>query len=127
MKNILMKVVLSVGLLSAAAPMYAAPVYTLRLFNVDDVLTASITNSSFTNSQFLSANFNVDTGFFNLSSLVRSGTNTINLSLYNDHGGWTYGYDFKKDGVTVESDSCGVVTLTGCNGSDTTVGQGVFV
>ncbi len=81
--------------------MYAVPVYTLRLFNVDDVLTASITNSSFTNSQFLSANFNVDTGFFDLSSLVRPGTNTINLSLYNDHGGWTYGYDFKKDGQGV--------------------------
>src|SRR3954469_4610778 len=122
MKNILMKLVLSVGLISAAAPMYAAPVYTLRLFNVDDVLTAYITNSNFTHTQFLSANFNVDTGFFDLSSFVRPGSNTLDLSLYNDHGGWTYGYDFRKDGVTVQSDSCGVVTLTGCNGSDTTVG-----
>lgn len=125
MKRMFLKLMLSVGLISAAAPMYAAPVYTLRLFNVDDVLTAYISNSTFTNSQFLQANFNTDTGFFDLSSLVRSGSNTINLSLYNDHGGWTYGYDFKKDGATVETDVCGVVTLTGCH-NDRTIGQGVF-
>src|SRR5258707_3687281 len=112
MKNIIMKMVLSVGLLSAAAPMYAVPVYTLRLFNVDDVLSASITNSSFTNSQFLSANFNVDTGFFDLSSLVRPGTNTINLSLYNDHGGLTFGYYFNKKRSTGARDFFGVGTFT---------------
>jgi len=126
MKKIIMKLVLSAGLISVAAPLFASPVYTLRLFNVDDQLTAFITNSSFTNTQFLQANFNVDTGFFDLSSFVRAGANAINLNLLNDHGGWTYGYDFRKDGVTVESDVCGVVTLTGCNGSDTTVGPSVF-
>jgi len=112
------------GLIAIVSPLSAAPVFTLSLFNVDDILHATITNSAFTNVEFLVANMSDASTDF--SSFVRSGTNTLGLRLESDHGGYTYGYDFKIDGVTADSGSCGTKGVVGCNNNDPTVGTAVF-
>lgn len=101
-----------------SAPAFGGPVFQLRLFNVDDIFTALITNSSFTNQQILQTAFGNDSGLVDISSFVQPGTNLIHVSLFNDFGGWTYGFDFGINGTTFDSGSCGTTGVVGCNNND---------
>jgi hypothetical protein len=125
-KTILGKLLLStIGLVGIAGPLSAAPVFTLGLFNIDDTMRATITNSAFTSTEFLSVT-TPNTALFDFSSFVRAGSNTVHLALENTHGGWTYGYEFKINGVVADAGSCGTFSVVGCKNNDSTVGLAVF-
>jgi hypothetical protein len=100
----------------------AAPIFDLRFYNVDDVMNASITNAAFADQGVLQANFLQDTGFVDISSFVRPGQNDLFLTDLNTIEGWTYGYDFRIDGVTYASDVCGTADIMGCEHDDATPG-----
>jgi hypothetical protein len=124
-KALLGRLLLSIiGLVGIAAPVSAVPVFTLQLFNTDDIMHATITNSSFTSFEFLT-DIGPGVAPFDFSSRVRSGTNTVDYRLESDHGGYTYGFDLKIDGVTVDSGLCGTKNVQGCN-NDPTTGTAVF-
>jgi hypothetical protein len=108
--------------LIVSEPVSATPIFTLRLYNVDDQMSAFISNSSFTNQLILQATYQQDTGFFDFSGFVRSGPNVLHLTDVNLGGGWTYGYDFKIDGLSFAADFCGTVGVAGCNNNDQTPG-----
>jgi len=125
-KNRISKLLYTIVISCFACQLQGAPIYTLRFFNTDDVMSGFITNSSYTSQPILTGIFNTDTGDFDFTSYVTAGGNSIALQLLNDHGGWTYGYEFKIDGVIQAQDVCGVVTQTGCILGDFTVGPAVF-
>jgi hypothetical protein len=100
----------------------AADIITLRLFNVDDVMSAYISNTSFDEQLILQADFQQDTGFVDITGFLRPGSNNILLTDFNVGGTWSYGFDLKDNGVTIDSGSCGVAGVSGCNGDDRTVG-----
>jgi hypothetical protein len=94
-----------------------AHVYTLRFWNIDNVATAQITNSAYTNQQILTdSQYNpVDTGYVDISSYVRPGSNDVYIQLANTTDGWTISYDFQIDGISSSTYTCGVAGSVGCN------------
>jgi hypothetical protein len=96
--------------------------FTLRFYDVDDYLSAHISNYSFNDQQVLVASFSQVTGDVDISQFVRDGVNEIRLDLINNSAGWTYGYDFRVNGVSVVADQCGVFNMVGCQNSDLTNG-----
>ena len=108
--------------LIVSEPVSATPIFTLRLYNVDDQMSAFISNSSFTNQLILQATYQQDTGFFDFSGFVRPGLNDLHLTDVNAGGGWTYGYDFKINGLSFATGICGTVGVAGCNNNDQTLG-----
>jgi hypothetical protein len=98
-----------------------ASVYTLHQFNVDDDLFAYITNSTFTNQLLLHSTFG-DDQTVDFTAFTVNGPNTLNFVLTSSHGGWAYGYDVKKDGVTIDSGACGTIRVIGCNNNDGATG-----
>ena len=63
-----------------------------------------------------------DTGLVDVSNFVRPGANDLLITDLNTISGWTYGYDFRIDGVTYASDVCGIANSVGCDNGDTTPG-----
>ena len=102
------------------APAQAQNTYLLRLYNIDDVMTAFIINNSNNNTQILQETFNKDTGLVDVHPYVTPGYNHITVQDYNDLGGWSYGYEFLVNGLTVASGSCGTVNVIGCNNNNQT-------
>ena len=94
----------------------------LRLYNVDDRLEAFITNSAYGSFPVLNASFLQDTGYVDITSFTKPGTNSLFLRLTNDMRGWTYGYGLLVDYGVVDQGQCGSVDVYGCNGGDTTSG-----
>jgi len=117
LKKTLLTLVMSAGLFSLAAPLSASPIYTLRQYNVDDVLTSTLNGNP-----LLTTLFGQDQTI-DFSAFTVNGTNVIHFSLTSDHGGWAYGFEVKKDGVIIDSGSCGTVTIIGCNNNDGTTGE----
>lgn len=107
--------------LAIASPA-TAQVYDLRLYNIDDVMTAEITNSEFTDLLIATAYYPGNSYYTDITAFVRPGINTLSLELQNTGGGWTYGYDFRLDGVSIASGSCGQVGVVGCDNNSYTLG-----
>jgi hypothetical protein len=120
--SLLYSTIAAAALLAGTDTVFAAPIFDLRFYNVDDVMNASITNAAFADQGVLQANFLEDTRFVDISSIVRPGQNDLLLTDVNTTQGWTYGYDFRIDGVTYASDVCGIANSVGCDGGDTTLG-----
>ncbi|WP_293905788.1 PEPxxWA-CTERM sorting domain-containing protein, partial [Phenylobacterium sp.] len=96
--------------------------YTLRLFNADDLVSAYVANSEHPDQLMLQARLGEDTGFVDISKFIRPGLNNITFTDFNAGGVWTYGFDLKADGVTIDAGVCGVVGVSGCRDNDMTVG-----
>ena len=47
-----------------------------------------------------------------------SGSNTLEIQVYNGAAGWTFSYNVTKNGVSVLSDKCGLAGTIGCMGSE---------
>lgn len=97
----------------------AASNYSLQLFQVDDDMYAYISNSAYNHQLILSRNFwdslsHVDVPV-DISSFVKSGDNVISFELYNGPAGYSYGYDLKKDNVSIFYEKCGNYNVYGCN------------
>ena len=122
-RNVFLLAVL--GAVAAAATLVpvaaGASIYTLRLFNADDLVSAYVTNSSFDNALMLSAAFGEDTGFVDVTGFIRPGDNNVLFTDLNAAGGWSYGFDLRKDGVTLDYGMCGVAGVSSC-GDDQSVG-----
>lgn len=97
-----------------ASQAHAADIFDLKFFNVDDTMTAEISNSLFTNVEVNRANFSQDNPYIDISSYVAQGANTLNIKLFNGPAGYTYGYDLRKNGVSIATDHCGVWNTFGC-------------
>jgi hypothetical protein len=93
----------------------ADPIYTLQFFNVDDVMSGYITNADYADQLVLQTDFLQDSGNVDISNYVTPGLNDLLVQDYNFSQGWTYGYDFQIDGVTVASGSCGTANSVGCD------------
>mgnify|MGYP000246166055 CR=1 FL=1 len=90
--------------------------YYVRVFNVDDVSRVKVNGR-----EVLSVGYYQERDI-DITPYLREGQNTIELILENTGGGWTYGYELKKGGVVIWSDSCGSVGREGCNRNDQTKG-----
>ena len=111
-----------------AAPIYidnsgGAADFQLKLWQTDDVMTASITNSAFTDYAFASMSFGYGPNYYDFTSYVREGDNTINLKLVNGPSGYTMGWAILVSGNTVASFACGNFNTFGCNGDSYASGQ----
>jgi len=107
--------ILSVAALMAGAPAQAADVFDLRFYDVDDEMTAEISNSAFSDALIYSIGFSKDNPYFDFSEYVAPGLNTITIKVVNGSSGWSYGYDFRKNGVSFAADQCGDWNTFGCN------------
>ena len=111
--------------ISQPPPVYSInDTFTLGFFDVDDVLSAYITNSALTNELILTATFGQVISGVDVSGFIRQGRNVIHLELINisPGAGWTYGYDFKVNNISRDSDQCGVFNTFGCENDDQTQG-----
>jgi hypothetical protein len=93
----------------------AAEIFTLKLFHIDDAMKVDITNSFYLGQNILNVGFGNSHPEFDITPYVKKGQNTLDLRLYNGPAGWTYGYDFKRNGVTVSAEDCGTFNIYGCN------------
>lgn len=100
---------------ASISPAHAAALFDLRFFNVDDTMTANITNSDFSDQKILEIGFSQNNPYVDISSFVRPGSNTLAINLFNGPSGYTYGYDFRKDGVSIASGQCGIFNTFGCD------------
>lgn len=103
------------AVLALGAMPASAATYLLKFYNVDDDMSAYITNSDYSQQLLFSKGFGADYDYVDISSYVRDGINALTLNLVNGPKGWTYGYDFKIDGVSYASGACGVFNTHGCN------------
>ncbi len=103
------------GVLAMGAVPASASTYLLKFYQVDDDMSAYITNSDYNQELLFSKDFGADYDYVDISSYVRDGTNALTLTLINGIKGYTYGYDFKIDGVSYASGACGVFDTTGCD------------
>jgi hypothetical protein len=109
-------------LFSLAGTAHASVIYDLKSFKVDDEMTAKITNSDFNETLILDKTFGPDYPYVDISSFVRPGSNKIDLALFNGPQGYTYGYDLRKNGVSLLSESCGIFNHGGCDNNSTATG-----
>ena len=116
----------SINLAVLVAPANAT-VYDLRMFQVDDDMNATISNTGFTNQivmqRSFTSNFNGDAAqYANISEFIRPGLNSLKLSLFNTRSGYTYGYDFRIDGISYASGKCGNFNIFGCDNDSYAMG-----
>ena len=103
------------GVLATVAMPASASTYLLKFYQVDDDMSAYITNSDYNQELLFSKGFGADYDYVDISSDVRDGINALTLTLVNGIKGYTYGYDFKIDGLSYASGACGVFDTTGCD------------
>lgn len=92
----------------------------VRLFNVDDVEDAYLNGAP-----VLEAHFLGDTGYVDLSDLLLSGENDLELTDTNGGGVWTFGFQVVANGETIFDDECGTPYVggsVGCANGDATLG-----
>ncbi len=97
-------------------PYYTATAdrYSLRIFNTDNVGTADVNGvRTFSNS------YGTDR-IEDITNVMHSGSNTIHFKMYNDTGSYTWGFEVKKNGRVIFSESAGTVGQVGANYNDLT-------
>jgi hypothetical protein len=103
---------------TSAASVGTTGTYTIRLFNVDDTVTVYINGQ-----QAARAGYFEDTGYLPIDAFLIPGRNEMRITVDNYIGGWTFGYEIRKNGVLVNEESCGTVGTWGCKGNDQTLGR----
>jgi hypothetical protein len=101
---------------SSLGPYVSGSKYYLHLYNVDDTAKAAVNGV-----QVVQTDYYQDSGWIDITSYLKDGSNTILLTNENGPGGWTYGFEIKKDSNVILTDSCGTVGTAGCL-QDYTVG-----
>jgi len=86
------------------------------LFNVDDVERVKLNGQTVGQALYQGSN-SVD-----LTSQLRTGSNTLEIEVENTLLGWAYGYKITADGSIVLENSCGQAGTWGCKGNDSTLG-----
>lgn len=115
MRSKMLSCAVAAGMLGLGSVPASAATYLLKFYQVDDDMSAYITNSDYSHQLLFSKGFGADYDYVDISSYVRDGINALTLTLNNGPKGWTYGYDFKVDGVSYASGACGAFNTHGCN------------
>ncbi|MCQ8180480.1 hypothetical protein NP603_05125 [Methylomonas sp. SURF-1] len=111
---------LLVTLFISLTPMVAcsSTIYDLRLWNVDDYFSATLSNVLGSDQQLLFVNYQGDSGYVDITNSLSAGINTIHLELINYGSGWTYSYDFRSNGISIDTGTCGLAGSVGCTDGD---------
>ena len=99
-------------------PYVSGSKYYVHLYNVDDTTKATVNNGL----QVVQTGYYQDSGWIDITSNLKDGSNTILLTNENGPGGWTYGFEIKKDSNVIFTESCGKVGTEGCMNNDGTQG-----
>ncbi|MEK7103680.1 MAG: hypothetical protein AAB870_05010, partial [Patescibacteria group bacterium] len=87
--------------------------YTVRIFNVDNVGVAVVNGKTYTTAYG-------NTTIEDVSRVMHSGNNTIRFKMYNDTESYTWGFEVKKNGRIIFSESAGTAGKVGANDNDMT-------
>lgn len=99
----------------SSAPYQGSDRFYLRVYNVDDTATARLNGN-----QIAMATFGGDTGFFEITKLMYKGDNVVVFNAHNNGGGYTWGFQIKKNDSIVFSESAGTSGVVGANNNDAT-------
>ena len=91
--------------------------YYVRIYNIDDTGYVYLNLNN-----ILTATYNTDTGYVDITDILHSGSNNINFQVVNVGGGYTWGFEIKKNDEIIYQDSQGIVGFYGANGNDQTTG-----
>lgn len=90
------------------------PKYFVRLFNCDDGCTARLNDGPSNSNEFFKAGFGEDSGWIDITSVVRAGENKITFAVNNQGGAIAYGFQLRKNETMLVNESCGRVGVVGC-------------
>lgn len=88
--------------------------YEVNIFNVDDVETVYVNGVG-----VIKATYN-ETKAKDIRPFLKTGSNSVKVTLENTTSGWTYGFAIHENGKTYYSRSCGKVGKTSCDGNTST-------
>jgi TolB-like protein len=93
-------------------------VFSVRVYNTDDTSTVAINGRLAVKTKYAE-----DSGFVDIKKFLKKGENTIRLTTVNlQVGGWTYGYQIKKNDYVVWEAQDGVCGEWGAQNNDGTMG-----
>jgi tetratricopeptide (TPR) repeat protein len=93
-------------------------VLSIRLYNTDDISTATVNGRIVAKTKYAE-----DSGFIDLTKFLKNGENIIQLTTVNlQIGGWTYGYQIKKNNYVVWEAQDGVRGEWGAQNNDSKTG-----
>ncbi len=93
-------------------------VFFIRVYNTDDISTVTINGKVAVKTKYAE-----DSGFVNIMKFFKKGENTIRLTTDNlQIGGWTYGYQIKKNDYVVWEAQDGVCGEWGAQNNDSKTG-----
>jgi tetratricopeptide (TPR) repeat protein len=93
-------------------------VLSIRIYNTDDISTATVNGRIVAKTKYAE-----DSGFIDLTKFLKNGENIIQLTTVNlQIGGWTYGYQIKKNNYVVWEAQDGVCGEWGAQNNDSKTG-----
>ena len=88
--------------------------YFVRIYNIDDEGTAYVNNVP-----VKKTGYRQDSGWVDITGQLQAGKNTVKFVLFNGAwGGWTYGFQLKKDDAIIWQDECGRAGSFGCKNNN---------
>mgnify|MGYP001590554084 CR=1 FL=1 len=94
-------------------PAPSSPRWYVRIYNVDDVATTAI-NGALQSTIF----YGGDSGFVDITNMIHSGNNSVTLKVRNTTGGYTWGFQIKRDNTIVFDEKAGIAGSYGANNND---------
>jgi tetratricopeptide (TPR) repeat protein len=92
--------------------------FSVRVYNTDDLSTVAVNGRSAVKTKYAE-----DSGFVDIRKFLKKGENTIQLTTVNlQLGGWTYGYQIKKNDYVVWEAQDGVCGEWGAQNNDAKTG-----
>jgi hypothetical protein len=89
----------------------------LRIYNIDDQGKAYLNGNLLTK-----VNYGGDTDWIDITQQLIKGRNIFRFTLYNEGGGWAYGFAVKKGREIIWKIECGKAGYIGCNDNDQRIG-----
>ncbi|MBC7475875.1 MAG: S8/S53 family peptidase [Candidatus Sericytochromatia bacterium] len=87
----------------------------VRIYNIDDTGYAYVNLNN-----VATAYYSQDTGYIDVTSMISAGNNNFTFKTYNYSGGYTWGFQVKKDNNIVFNDISGSAGSYGANNNDQT-------
>jgi hypothetical protein len=88
--------------------------WAVRVFNSDDSGRARVNGAS-----VVEMGFGQDSGFRDITTRLRSGSNQVVFEIVNTGGAITYGFEVSRNGAVVFRQACGTARVAGCNNNQT--------
>lgn len=87
----------------------------IRVFNVDDSGSATVNLNDIT-----TVGYNGDSGYIDVTDYLNDASNSITFKMFNYYGGYTWGFEIKRDNQIIFREVAGQAGVSGANGGDTT-------